>query len=121
MKTIRSIGFAVLLIMMVEPAVAQRRRMNPSTMAQRQFQQMEQIIPSLTKQQKDQLQQIFTVHADSVFKVFNNQSLDRKTRFSQMRAMRTTLDNQLKTVLTAEQYKSYEDRIQNMRRQRRRN
>lgn len=121
MKTLRSIGFAVLLFAMVGPAAAQRMRMNASTMAQRQLQQIEQILPSLTNQQKDQLQQVFVAHADSVFKVFNDQSMDRQARFSQMRAMRTTLDNQLKTVLTADQFKTYEDQIQQMRRQRRRN
>lgn len=121
MKTLKSIAFVILLFAMIEPAAAQRMRIDPATMAQRQLKQMEQIVPSLTTKQKNQLQKIFAAHADSVSKVFNDQSTDRQTKFSQFRSMRTNLDNQLKTVLTADQFKKYEDQIQQMRRQRRRN
>ncbi len=120
MKTIKSIGLILLLFAMIEPAMAQQR-MNPADMAQRQLQQIEKIIPSLNQQQKDQLQKIFTVHSDSVSKVFNNQSLDRQERFSQMRAMRTNLQNQIKTVLTDDQFKVYEENLAKMRERRRRN
>ncbi len=120
MKTLKSIGLILLLFAMIEPATAQRR-MNPANMAQRQLQQIEKIIPSLNQQQKDQLQKIFTAHSDSVSQVFNNQSLDRQERFNEMRAMRSNLQNQIKTVLTAEQYKIYEDNLAKMRERRRRN
>lgn len=119
MKTLKSIGLILLLFAMIEPATAQRR-MNPADMAKRQLQLMEKIVPSLNQQQKDELQQIFTAHSDSVSRVFNNQDLNRQERFSQMQAMRTNLQNQLKTVLTDDQYKAYEDFLAKMRERRRR-
>ena len=120
MKTLKSIGLLILLFAMLKPAMAQRR-MNPADMAQRQLQQIEKIIPTLNQQQKDQLQKIFTAHSDSVSKVFSNQNLDRQERFNQMRVMRTQLQNQIKTVLTADQFKVYEDNLAKMRERRRRN
>lgn len=123
MKKIKQLGLFVLLLAMAIPVMAQRR-FDPARMAQRQTQQVFDNVKSLTKKQKAQIKQIFTENADTVSKIFNNDSLDRQDKFAQFRKMRGELDTKLKKVFNKEQYKQYEDYITKMRdrfRRRRRN
>lgn len=122
MKTIKYIGFLTLLLAISSPAWAQRRRFDPARMVQMQTQRIFSNVKNLNKEQKDQIHKIFTQQADSMQKIFNNNSMDRQAKFQEMRQLRTSVDAQLKTVFTKEQYKQYEEMIAQMReRYRRRN
>lgn len=122
MRKIRILGLMILLVAMALPAMAQQHQFDPSRMVQRQTQRIYDNVKSLTKPQKKQIQQIFTQNADSVQKIFNNDSLDRQGKFAEMRKLRTSIDAKLKKVFTKDQYAQYENMIQEMRsRYRRRN
>lgn len=115
MKNLKYAGLFILLFAITLPVFAQRR-FDPSRMAQRQTQQIFDNVKSLTKLQKNQIREIFTQNADTVGKIFNNNSLGRQEKFDRFRKLRTDLNARLKKIFTADQYKQYQEMMAEMRR-----
>lgn len=120
MKTIKILlAVAFLATLSITPALAQNR-FNPQEMAKRQSQYVFDNMSGLSVAQKDSIQAIFLDFGNKFQEVFQNNSGDRQAMRSQMMQLRTERDNRIKSVLTADQFKQYQDLMQKMRNSRRR-
>lgn len=120
MKTLKNFGLLVLFCMMVSPAFAQRR-FNPDEMAKRQSAYVVDNVANLTAAQKDSVQAIYTKFAENIQNIFQNNSGDRQAMRDQMMKLRTQRDKELQAVLTADQFKQYQDLMTKARNSRRQN
>jgi periplasmic protein CpxP/Spy len=113
--TLKIAGIALIMMATVQISFAQGR-MDPSQRAQMLTQRMEQQITGLSDTQKDSIQVINNDFAKAMSDVFQNSNGDRDAMRAAMGPIRDDREKRLKAVLTDDQYKQYQDMMQNMRR-----
>jgi hypothetical protein len=91
-------------------------RMSPEDRAKMFSQRMEQQISGLTDQQKDSIEAINLDISRAMQAAFEQNQGDRDAMRSAMQSLQQQRDERLKAVLNDDQYKQYQDMMQNMRR-----
>lgn len=120
MKTVKIfLPSAFLAFLMITPVIAQNR-FNPQDMAKRQSQYIFDNMKDLNATQKDSIQAIYLDFGKKFQEAFQKNSGDRQAMRSQMMTLRTERDNRIKGILTADQFKQYQELMQKMRNSRRR-
>ncbi|MCL6524270.1 MAG: hypothetical protein K6T34_06375 [Thermoflavifilum sp.] len=96
-------------------------RMSPEERAKSFSQRMEQQISGLTDQQKDSIEAINLDISKAMQAAFEQNQGDREAMRSAMQSLQQQRDERLRAILNDDQYKQYQDMMQNMRRNFRRN
>jgi len=110
-------------VVMAQPPMGgfQGGPMNPEEMVKRQTEEMVKDL-ALDAKQAEKVTAINKKFADKMSEMFKNAQNDREGMRDKMMALRTQKDEELKTVLTAEQYTKYVDlekkRMERFRQQR---
>ncbi|MGE5315243.1 MAG: hypothetical protein ACM3Q4_11145 [Acidobacteriota bacterium] len=100
--TSRMIGIAIAALVVSFIAAAQPQRITPQERTDRLAKEL-----SLTKEQKEKVLEIFTKQQESMRKVFEENQGDRESMRPAMQKVRQESDDQMKKVLTKEQYEKW--------------
>lgn len=111
MKTFKSISLAAGLALITAGILAQSQnagKMDPATMAQKMTNRIEQNVIGITPEQGKQILAAEQAFASNAQTARNNSNGDKSTMHSQMKSLKSTRDEKIKTILTADQYTQYQ-------------
>jgi protein CpxP len=127
MKTImRSMGVLILSLVVTTAFGQQRgqgmRQMDPEDMANRQLEQMKEIIKLKNDKEEKAVKEVFVKYAKERQKMFSEmqQGGDREANREKMQEMTNKQNEELKGILGEERFTTYNEKMQELRRNRQR-
>lgn len=117
----RILSTSILLVFMAVVAMAQPPQggqFSPEDMAKSQTEQMTKDL-KLNEQQVEKVSALNTKYMENMQSIFQNAGGDREQMREKMEAFRTERNDELKKILTEEQFKKYQE-LENERMQQRR-
>lgn len=127
MKTImKSMGVLILSLVVTTAFGQQRgqgmRQMDPEDMANRQLEQMKEIIKLKNDKEEKAVKEVFVKYAKERQKMFSEmqQGGDREANREKMQEMTNKQNEELKGILGEERFTTYDEKMQELRRNRQR-